>query len=259
MTDKYLKTSVEDGIALIILNNPPVNALASYVFKELGEAIEAFQNDAAVRAIVLTAEGAVFAAGADIKEIADITDAKTGESLSWEAQSFGLKLEASPLPIIAAINGPCLGGGCELAMACHIRIASDRARFAQPEIRIGIIPGMGGSQRLPRLVGPSRALEILLTGDMISAQQAKALGLVNQVVPEAELRRAAVGLAKKIAVNSKIVVASILRAVREGADRPLEEALKLESSYFGEAMTTADKKEGVAAFMEKRQPKFTDK
>ena len=254
---KYLKTSIEEGIGIVSLNHPPVNALSTAVFKELGEAFESFQKDA--RAIILTAEGAVFAAGADIKEIADVTDAATGERMSWAANQFALSIEASPLPIIAAINGPCLGGGMELVMACHLRIASDRARFAQPEIKIGIIPGMGGSQRLPRLVGAPAALEMLLTGDMISAQQAKAIGLINQVVPEAELRRSAVGLAKKITVHSKIMVAAILRAVREGGDRPLEAALKLESKLFGEAMPTADKKEGVAAFIEKRQPRFTDR
>lgn len=256
---KYLKTSIEDGIGIITIDHPPVNALSSAVFAELDAAVAAFQADAAVRAIVLTAEGAVFAAGADVKEIADIADAPTGEQLSWAANEFTLKLEGSPLPIVCAVNGPCLGGGMELAMACHIRVASDRARFAQPEVRIGIIPGMGGSQRLPRLVGKSHALEILLTGDMISAQQAKAIGLVNAIVPEAELRRTAVGLAKKIAAHSKPVVANILRAVREGDGLPLPDALRIESRYFGDAMTTADKKEGVAAFIEKRQPKFTDR
>ena len=255
---KYLKTTVEDGIGIITIDHPPVNALSSAVFAELDSAVAGFQADPAVRAIVLTAEGAVFAAGADIREIADIADAATGEQLSWAANEFTLKLDASPLPIVCAVNGPCLGGGMELAMACHIRIASDRARFAQPEVKIGIIPGMGGSQRLPRLVGRSQALEILLTGDMISAPQAKAVGLVNAVVPEAELRRAAVGLARKIAANSKAVVANILRAVRDGDGLPIAGALRIESKYFGDAMTTADKKEGVAAFMEKRQPKFTD-
>jgi enoyl-CoA hydratase/carnithine racemase len=258
VTYQYLKTAVEEGVAVVALNHPPVNALSMALFGELAAAFEAVRTDPVARAIVLTAEGSVFAAGADIKEIARIADAAEGERLALEGHKLGRALEAFPKPILAAINGPCLGGGLELAMCCHLRIASDRARFAQPEIHIGIIPGLGGTQRLARIVGVAQALEMILTGDMISATQAKAIGLVNQVVPEAELRRAAVGLARKMAAHSLPVTAHVLRAVREGIELPLERALALEARLFGATMALADKKEGVAAFIEKRQPKFTD-
>lgn len=259
MSYTKLLVSVEEGVGIISLNNPPVNALSRAVLDDLGRALSAFQADPAVRAIVLTAEGALFAAGADIKEIAGIADAAGGERLSREGGVLLARLEQSPIPVIAAINGPCLGGGNELAMACPLRLASERARFGQPEILIGIIPGLGGTQRLPRIVGQSAALEMLLTGDPISAAQAKAIGLVSQVVPEQELRRAAVGLARRIGAQSKAAVAAILKAVREGSDLPLQAALELEARAFGASMMTADKKEGLAAFLEKRRPKFTDR
>jgi enoyl-CoA hydratase/carnithine racemase len=259
MDCKYLKLTHEDGVVTIAINNPPVNALSTEVFEELQKALRHFIDTPTTRVLILTGEGPVFAAGADIKEIQHIASSIDGEKLALRAQDISRLIEESPIPVICAVNGPCLGGGNEVALACHMRIASDRARIGQPEIRIGIIPGMGGTQRLPRLTGYAQALELLLTGDMIPAQQAKAIGLVNAVVPDAELRRAAVGLARRIAQNSKVVVAQILRAVREGRDMPLRDALNLEALLFGQSMLTEDKKEGVAAFVEKRPPKFVDK
>ena len=256
---QFLKTAVGDGVATMSIDNPPANVLSKAVFLEIGDALAAFQKDPAVRAVVLTGEGSNFAAGADIKEIAQLTDASVGEAIALEANKIGFAIEESDLPVIAAINGYCLGGGSELALACPLRIAGDKARIGQPEIKIGIIPGMGGTQRLPRRIGVTKALEMLLTGEPISAQEAYRLGLVNMVVPEADLRRQAVGLGRRIAAMSKVAVAKIMRAVREGVQKPLREAIAFEARLFGEMMPTADKKEGVTAFIEKRQPKFTDR
>ncbi len=257
---EYTKTAVENGIAVVAIDNPPANVLSRPVFEEIGAAIEGYLKDKEVRGIVLTGEGANFAAGADIKEIAKITDAAEGERMALEAHKLGNKIASADLPIIAAINGYCLGGGCELILACPLRVASDKARIGQPEIKIGIIPGMGGTQRLPRIVGPAKALEILLTGEMVSAQEAYRIGLVNLLVPEAQLRRQAVGLASRIGKMSKVAIAKTLKLVREGIQMPLEQALPFEAKLFGEMMPTEDKKIGVTAFVGKNpNPKFVDK
>lgn len=254
------KTAVSDGVATIAIDNPPANVLSKSVLLEIGAAVQSYQKDPAVRGILITGEGANFAAGADIKEIAQVVDAKEGERLSLEAHRLVTAIEESDVPVLAAINGYCLGGGCELALACHLRTANDKARIGQPEIRIGIVPGMGGIVRLPRLVGGPKALEMLLTGEPISAQEAYRVGLVNLVVPEAELRRQSqMLLAKRIGPMSKVAVAKILRGVREAMQKSIPDAVKLEASLFGAMMPTADKAEGVAAFIEKRPPNFKDK
>ncbi len=169
------------------------------------------------------------------------------------------KIEQMRKPVIAAITGFCLGGGMELAMACHMRVAGDRARMGQPEINLGIIPGFGGTQRLTRLVGKAKAMEMILTGDMINAQEAKALGLVNKVVPEGEVLKQAVGLAKKIAAKGGKAISAAMQAIQEGTVQPLSQGLALEASLFGQICQTGDMKEGISAFLEKRQPKFQDK
>lgn len=256
---KYVKCRVEEQIGIATINNPPVNALASYVFADLKQAMEQFLKDDAVRVIVLTGEGNCFAAGADIKEILKIERAEQGEQLGLKGHELLDVMDNADKPIIGAINGPCLGGGNELAMACHFRIASDKARFGQPEINLGIIPGLGGTQRFPRLIGVSKAIEYLLTGDMITPTDAKELGLVNTVVPDYMFQNQLMGLCKKIASKSRVTVAPILKAVREGMKMDLKSAMKMEAKMFGEAMMTADKKEGVAAFLEKRPAKFQDK
>ncbi len=259
MPGKYFKTAVADGVATLTLSHPPVNALSNAVFAELREAMTALKADPAVRVILLAAEGNVFIAGADVREILGVGSAAEGAAFCAKAQEVLYEIERSPIPVIAVIHGVCVGGGCELVMSCHLRIASDKARFGQPEINLGIIPGLGGTQRLTRLVGPAKAAELCLTGDMISAADAKAIGLVNLVVPETALPAQAAGLAKKIAGKSKTAVAQILALVREGLDLSLPDALALEGKRFGEQCMTADKKEGISAFLEKRQAKFTDK
>lgn len=256
---QFLGIAKEAGVCTVTISNPPANLLSRAVLTELRGFLDELVKDPAVKALVLTGAGSFFIVGADIKEIANLKDGSEGEEASSLGQRVFNQLERAPLVTIAAINGHCLGGGNEMALACGIRIASDRARFGQPEINLGIIPGFGGTQRLPRLVGPGQALELMLTGDMINAQTALQIGLVNRIVPEAEVMKQATGLAKKIASKSRPAIERILRAVREGWQQPLEQGLKLESELFGEICQTQDMKEGLTAFIEKRQPKFQDR
>jgi len=250
--------TVEDGIATIVINHPPVNSLSTPVIRDLQGVLNEIKADASVKAIIVTGAGMFFVAGADIKEISDIKDGAQGANLARQGERFFREIELLDIPVIAAINGMCLGGGTELAMACHMRIASDRAKIGQPEINLGIIPGFGGTQRLPRLVGIGKALEIILSGDPITAAEAKAVGLVNRVVPEAEVMKQARGLAQRIASKSKQAIARSMQAVRDGYAMGLDDGLALENRLFGEICETKDMREGVTAFLEKRQPKFTD-
>jgi enoyl-CoA hydratase/carnithine racemase len=259
MEFQYLKISQDDTVGIITLSNPPVNALCTPMFTELKEGLKQLQNNPTIRSIVLTGEGAVFAAGADIKEIQSFQCPEDGERLCIQGQDALGAIANSDIPVIAAINGFCLGGGNELAMACHIRIASEKARFGQPEINLGIMPGLGGTQRLPRLVGLPKAIELTLTGEHISASEAKSIGLVNLVVPAEQLMTQVIQMAKKIASKSRCSVSNILRSLREGTRLDLYNALKLEAKLFGQLISTEDKKEGIAAFLEKRQPRFRDR
>ncbi len=256
---QYLGVSTEEKVSVLTISNPPANLLSSAVLMELNDFLERIAQDAGVKVLILTGAGSFFIVGADIKEISDLN----GKAVGTEASSLGQmvigKLERLPIPTIAAINGHCLGGGNELVMACTIRIASERARFGQPEINLGILPGFGGTQRLPRLVGLSRALELMLTGDMINAKAAEAMGLISRAVPEEDLLKQAMGLAKKIAGKSRPAVQRILRLAREGLGLPLDQGLRLESELFGELCETHDMREGLASFLEKRQPKFEDR
>ncbi len=255
-----LVTGQVDGhVATIIINNPPKNLLTSVVMAELEEVIDALGNDPAIKAMVLTGNGALFVAGADVKEIAALSSAREGEAASKRGHLVLNKLEWMPKPIIAAVNGFCLGGGLELALACHIRIAGDRSRLGLPEIGLGIMPGFGGTQRLPRLVGRAKAMELILTGDMIGAEEARSIGLVNRVVPETEVLKEAQGLAKKIAMKGGVAIASVMKAVLEESADQLSAGLSLEAEIFGTLCETHDMKEGLAAFIEKRQPKFQDR
>ncbi|HVM32394.1 MAG TPA: enoyl-CoA hydratase-related protein [bacterium] len=257
---QYLNVAIEGKVATVTINNPPVNALGADVLQELEATLDALAGNPEAKVIVLTGTGPVFVAGADIKQIATIQNGDDARKAAGAGQRIFLKIECLAKPVIAAINGVCLGGGMELAMACHIRVCSDRARLGQPEIGLGFIPGFGGTQRLPRLVGAGKALEWILTADNIPPQDAKTLGLVNHVVPEAEVLRQAQGLAKKIAMKPAVAIAQALKAVDQGLQKAsMEEAMALELEGFAKCCESADMKEGVKAFVEKRQPQFTDK
>ena len=257
---EFIKFKLDESVAILTISRPPqnkVNVLTSKAMQELNQAIDDCAKDNQIKAVVITGEGPyTFVAGADVKEIAGIQSKEQAIELVRKGQSVFNKIENMEKPVICAINAICLGGGMELAMACHIRVASDRAKLGQPEILLGIIPGFGGTQRLLRLCGAAKAREILLTGDQISAKDALDIGLVNQVVPEGRLLKEAVGLAKKIALRPQMAVRLIQKAVREGSEKAIAEGLELEASLFGEVCETEDMKEGVRAFLEKRQPKF---
>lgn len=259
MANQFINYTLEDRVATVTISNPPANVLTTPLVKELDKVFDELSGKDDVKVIILTGSGTLFVAGADIKEIGSIASSKQGEELALMGQAVFNKIEQMQKPVIAAVTGFCLGGGMELAMACHMRIAGDRARMGQPEINLGIIPGFGGTQRLSRLVGRAKAMEIILTGDMINAQEAKGLGLVNKVVPEGEVLKQAVGLAKKIASKGKNAIAGAMRAIQEGTSQPLSQGLALEAKLFGQICDTSDMKEGISAFIEKRQPKFQDK
>ena len=257
-----VKVSIEDRVAVLTLDHPPVNAFSTAMLQDLEAAFDEMVADDQVKVIVITGGGQMaFAAGADIKEMASLGGqggAETGLVFMKRGQDIFNKLECSPKPVIAAINGVALGGGMELAMACHIRILADRARIGQSESNLGIIPGWGGTQRLPRIVGTGKAIELILTGDMINAQEAFRLGLANKVVPAGQVMHEALGLAKKIAAKSKITNQATLDTVINGMRMPLEEGLLYERKRIGEVMNSNDTREGLTAFVEKRQAKFTD-
>lgn len=256
---QYLGVSMEEQVAVLTISNPPANLLSRAVLTELKGFLDTVAKNPEVKVLILTGAGTFFIVGADIKEISELKGKAQGTEAASLGQMVFNKLEQLPIPTIAAINGHCLGGGNELAMSCSIRILSERARIGQPEINLGIMPGFGGTQRLARLVGASKALELNLTGDMINAQTALAMGLANKVVPEAEVMKQAMGLAKKIAGKSRLAVERILRVTREGLATSLAEGLKLEAQLFGELCETQDMKEGLTAFLEKRQAKFQDR
>jgi enoyl-CoA hydratase len=256
---ELLAFDVADRIATITVNRPDkLNALNDALMAELGLAMDEASQRADVGAVLLTGAGRAFVAGADIGELAGQT-AVEGKARAERGQRTFRKFETSAKPTLAAVNGFALGGGCELAMACHMRLASDKAKFGQPEVKLGIVPGYGGSQRLPRLVGKGRALELLLTGDMIDAAEAYRIGLVNRVVPAGELLTAARALLTTILGQGPLAVALCVEAVDRGLDMRLDDAIALEASYFGLLSATADTAEGMQAFLEKRPAKFTGK
>jgi enoyl-CoA hydratase/carnithine racemase len=258
-----IRAEVTDKIAVLTIDHPPVNSFNSQVVTELEEAIDGLLADDEVKAIIITGGGTnAFVAGADIPEIRDLfesADEVAAAEFGQRGHRTFFKIERSPKPVIAAINGFCLGGGLELAMACHMRICSDRARLGQPEINLGIIPGWGGTQRLPRLVGKGKAIEMILTGDMITAQDAYRIGLVNKVVPAGAVLKEAQGLARKIVSKSKFPTAAALQAISQGLEVTIDEGLRIETQEFGKLTDTEDAREGVSAFLEKRQAQFKDK
>ncbi len=248
---------LSDGIARITVNRPDkLNALNTTVISELGDAITRVESDAAVRGVILTGAGSkAFVAGADITELAEQSPIE-GKARSLLGQQVFRRLEGCGKPVIAAVNGYALGGGCELAMACHIRIASEQARFGQPEVKLGIGPGYGGTARLPRLVGRGRALELLLTGAMIDAAEAYRIGLVNRVVPADKLLEEAQTMLRSILENGPLAIQACLEAVNAGMETSLDQALLLEANHFGLLSSSADMQEGTKAFVEKRKPAF---
>ncbi|OGS49421.1 MAG: crotonase [Euryarchaeota archaeon RBG_16_68_13] len=250
---------MEDRIAIVTVNRPEaLNALNSKVLQELVMTFEHLAGAHDVRAIILTGAGEkAFVAGADIKEMSKLTGLEM-QKFSEMGRRLGDLMGGCSKPIIAAINGYALGGGCELAMACDIRIASDRAWIGQPEINIGIIAGFGGTQRLPRLIGPGRAVEMLLTGDWVDAATAERIGLVNRVVPSDRLLLEAKALAAKIASKGTMGVALTKACVRAAQEMPLSAGLSYESAAFGIVGSTEDKAEGMKAFLEKRSPVWKD-
>ncbi len=259
MADALVSYTEDGPVATVTLNNPPKNVLNLPLMEAFEGIVEDLGKKDTVKTIVIAGSGPLFVAGADIKVIASIDSPEAGEQLARRGQTLFNKIEQMPKVVIAAINGYCLGGGMELAMACHLRIAGDRLRMGQPEINLGIIPGFGGTQRLPRIVGQAKALELILSGDMINAEEAKRIGLINKIVPEGEVLKQAVGLAKKIGAKSKCAIEAILKAIEEGMNEPLSIGLSREAELFGKICQTADMREGITAFLEKRQPKFQDK
>ena len=245
------------AIAYVTLNRPKVlNALNQRTWENLRTAFEDARDDAAVRGVILTGTGEkAFIAGADISELARITPVAAQQSSRFGQAVLDL-IENLGKPVIAAVNGFALGGGCETAMACTIRLASEKAKFGQPEVTLGIPPGGGGTQRLPRLVGRGRALQLILSGEIISAQEAYRMGLVNEVVPAAELIPRAEAILKQIFANAPIAVTYSLEAVNRGLETSQAEGLALEASFFGLCAATEDKQEGTSAFLAKREPQF---
>jgi len=262
---QYIRTEVEDRVAVLTIDHPPVNSLNSQVLQELVEAVDELLASDEVKAVVITGGGTnAFVAGADIPEIQELVNKPEDDYAAAQefldlGQGINLKIEQATKPFIAAINGFCLGGGLELAMACHMRVCSDRARLGQPEINLGVIPGFGGTQRLSRIVGKGKAIELILTGDMIKAQEAYRLNLVNKVVPDGAVLKEARDLARKIATKSKFPVGASLRAIAEGLELPIEDGLAVEVEQFVSLAETEDIVEGVSAFLEKRQPEFKDR
>jgi enoyl-CoA hydratase/carnithine racemase len=245
------------AIAYVTLNRPKVlNALNTPTWTDLRTAFEEARDDAAVRGVILTGAGdKAFIAGADISELSHLTAVEAEQSSRFGQEVLDL-IENLGKPVIAAINGFALGGGCETAMACTIRIAVEHAKFGQPEVKLGLLPGGGGTQRLPRLVGKGRALQLILSGGMIGAQEAYRIGLVNEVVPAADLIARAEAILKEIAANAPIAVKYALAATNKGMETSQSEGLALEASYFGLCAGTEDKKEGTSAFLEKRLAQF---
>lgn len=257
MTFSTLLYDVRDTVAFVTINRPDkLNALNDAVITELGEAATLLAGEAGVRGVILTGAGPkAFVAGADIGELAGC-NATTAQQLSRKGSETFRRLERLPKPVIAAVNGFALGGGCELAMACHLRVASENAKFGQPEVKLGITPGYGGTVRLPRLVGRGRALELLLTGGMIDAREAFRIGLVNRVVPQESLLLEAEALVRSILEVGPLAAAECLRLVDEQASLPLDDALELESRRFGALAGTTDFREGTGAFLGKRKATF---
>lgn len=259
MAYQFLSLEVADRIATLTVNRPDkLNALNDATIAELGQAIDEVRARDDIAGLIVTGAGRAFVAGADISELASQTPT-IAKARAQAGQSVFRRFETSPKPIIAAVNGFALGGGCELALACHIRIASDKAKFGQPEVRLGICPGYGGTQRLARLIGKGRAIQLLTTAEMIDATEAYRIGLANKVVPGEELMKAAKEMMQAIVANGPLAVALCIEAVDRGLEMSLDEGLVLEANHFGLLAATEDMTEGMKAFLDKRAPVFRGK
>lgn len=260
MEFKNIILTIEEGIAFITINRPDkLNALNNETLIEIDKAWTQIEDSAEIKGIIITGEGQkAFIAGADISEIAKL-DRNDGEEYSLFGQRIFSRIENSEKPVIAAVNGFALGGGCELAMACHIRIASEIAKFGQPEVNLAVIPGFGGTQRLPRLVGKGHALELILSGKIIDAHEALRIGLINSIAPPEGLINASIKILHTILSKGPVAVSLVIDSINKGLDTSLQEGLSLEAKNFAVTCASADKEEGTKAFLEKRTPKFTGK
>ena len=258
MNHQYIRYVNEDGIVIVTIDRPPVNALSSKVIKEMIDTFDELGSREDMSVIILTGAGNTFIAGAEIKEIPAL-DKESGQAFSDLGQKMTSRIEDFPRPIICAIEGLALGLGCEVALACDIKIASDNAKFGQPEVNLGVIAGAGGTQRLPRQVGKGKAKELLFTGEMIGAPEALRIGLVEKVVSAGNALTEAKDMAKKIKTKGPVAISLTKKAVNLGIDLSLNEGLNVERDAFGKACATEDKNEGVKAFLEKRKPDFQGK
>jgi len=260
MPPQTLLVATNDGVCTVTVNRPDkLNALNAQVMRELDALFEALAADPQVKGVILTGAGEkAFVAGADIAEL-NAQSPIDGKEHTLRGQRVLERIEGLGKPVIAAVNGFALGGGCEIAMACHLRVASENAKLGTPEVKLGIMCGYGGTQRLPRLVGRGRALELLLTGEMIDAQEAWRIGLVNRVVPRPKLLEESEALLRKMLANGPVSLRSVIEAVNSGLEMPFAEGQHLEATLFGLVCTTEDMKEGTKAFLEKRPPKFQNK
>jgi enoyl-CoA hydratase len=257
---RNVHVSVEDRVAVLQIDHPPLNTIDRATFEDLSAALDEALADEIVKVIVLTGTGRSFVAGADVNDLSALADVQDTLDKARAGQVLFDTIERSPKPVIAAINGRyCLGGGNELILACHLRIAEDSVKFGQPEIKLGLIPGWGGTQRLVRLVGLGNAIELILTGDHIRADEAYRIGLVNKVVPEGEALSEALRLARRIAALSGVAIAKALDAIYSGLDLCLADGLACEAARFSEMADTEDMREGLSAFLEKRRPQFKDR
>ncbi len=254
MNYRTIKTELENNIFFITINRPDkLNALNKTVLEELSNAMDHIYNEKNIKGVIITGAGEkAFVAGADISEFTEVKDTE-GEMLSKKGQDVFFKIENCPKPVIAAINGFALGGGCELAMACHFRLASTNAKFGQPEVNLGLIPGYGGTQRLTMLIGKGKAMELMMTGNMIGAEEAKSLGLVNYVETPENLLPKTKEILKSILAKSPLAISKVIEAVNSYFNK---EGFNKEAKLFGEVFSSEDKKEGTAAFLEKRKPVF---
>ncbi len=258
MKDKNVQMTVEGGLGIITMDHPPRNLLSREMINGLDDILDTIQHDRKVKATVLTGSGDCFSYGVDLREIAEVEDAASMRELCIQGQTVFNRFWTSRVPTIAALNGKCLGGGLEIALACHLRVADDEIRMGFPEIRLGFVPGLGGTQRMARLAGPSAALDYVMTGRMMSSREALALGLVNEVSPPGEALEYAKTLGRRIAEKSPHAIGEALASVTRGFEMDLTEAIRFDAGCFSRLFESSEVEEGLRAFFEGRRAKFTD-